>query len=121
MLAFIHAHLGAVLATVVGSSSILTGFAVKFLTAKIPGLITSEEAWLIDHALAKLSRPEDKTALKAVLLAVKARFPDAGSAVFALAADACVKDVPALAPYRDALVGLFKAVEQAAAQGMVTL
>jgi len=115
---FIAQHLEAVLGTVVASSSLLTGLAVKFLTAKVPALIQAEESKLISSSMAKLKRPEDQAALRAMLAAIRVRFPDVGSAVFALAADACIREVPALAPYRAALIGLFQAVEQAAAAGL---
>ena len=115
---YIHAHIGYVIGAVIGSSSLLTGLVLKFLAAKAPALIQAEESKLISAGMAKLKRPEDQAALKAMLAAIRVRFPDVGSAVFALAADACIREVPALAPYRAALIGLFQAVEQAAAAGL---
>jgi hypothetical protein len=115
---FVGSHLGASLGAAVAASSVLTGMAFKFAESKLPGLVKAEEEQLLDALFSKLDRAEDKTALKAVLTAVKVRFPEAGAAAFAQAADACIKEVPALAPYRDSLIKLFVAVEQAAADGL---
>jgi hypothetical protein len=115
---FVGAHLGGVIGGAVAGSSLLTGIAFKFAQSKIPGLVKAQEEKLLDALFSKLKRAEDKAALKAILAAVKVRFPDAGDAQFAMAADACVKDIPALAPYRDSLVKLFTAVEQAADEGL---
>lgn len=115
---FIQSHLGASIGAAVAGSSLLTGFALKFAQARLPQIIKQEEEALLDALFVRLSRPEDKAALKAVLVAVRARFPDAGDAVFAVAADACIKEVPSLAPYRDQIVKLFVAVEQAAEEAL---
>jgi hypothetical protein len=115
---FIQSHLGATLGAAVAGSSLLTGFAFKYAQAKLPGIIKQEEEALLDALFVRLTRPEDKAALKAVLLAVRARFPDAGAACFAVAADECIKELPALSPYRDQIVKLLTAIEQAAEDGL---
>jgi hypothetical protein len=114
----IGANIGSVIAAAVGSSSLLTGFVLHLVGAKLPMFVEHEEGVLLSSGLAKLTRPEDKAALKAILVALRARFPDAGDAVFAVAADACIKEAPALAPYRTDLISLFSGIEQAAASGI---
>lgn len=111
---FILSHVG----YIVGASALATGFIIGKLHSALPDLIKKEEGVYLGDAMKALARPEDKAALKAVLVALQARFPDAGSAIFAQAADACIKRVPALAPYRSELIQLFQAVEQAAKDGL---
>lgn len=111
-------HLGTVIGAAVAGSSVLTGIGLKYAESKLPAIVKAEEEKLLDALFAKLDRPEDKAALKAILVAVKVRFPDAGDAAFAMAADACIRQVPALAPYRDSLIKLFTAVEQSVEEGL---
>ena len=114
----IGAHAGAIIAAAVASSSLLTGFVLHLLGAKLPAFVQYEEKLWLDQGLAKLTRPEDKAAAKAVLAAIRARFPEAEASVYTQAADAVIKECPALTPYRADLVTLFQGIESAAAQGL---
>jgi hypothetical protein len=111
---WIGQHLGAAIGLAIASSSLLTALALKFAEAKLPGFIKEGGEHLLDLLFAKLTRPEDKIALKAILEAVRVRCPDAGDAIFAVAADDMILAVPALKPYRDSIIKLLTAIEQAA-------
>lgn len=115
---WIGSHLGATIGAAVAASSFLTAAAFKFLESRIPAIVKSDTEELLDYAMGKLTRPEDKAALKAVLTAIRARFPDAGGAWSAVAADALIKEIPALAPYREDLIKIQVAIEQAAEQAI---
>ncbi len=115
---FALTHLGIAAGAAVGASSFLTAAALHLAGAKLPMFVQQEETLLLGEGLAKLTRPEDKAAAKAILVAIRSRFPDAGASVFAQAADATIKEVPALTPYRQDLITLFSSVEQAAASGI---
>lgn len=117
--AALHHPVAAILALLGAGGTSIGAMALAWLKIKAPAAIKTEEGKLIASAMGKLSRPEDKAALKAVLAAIQARMPDAGSSLFPQTADAMIAKVPSLAPYRQALIDLMVAVEQAAKEGAV--
>ncbi len=100
-------------AAVLGFGGVLT-LAIKYG----PGLFQKQEETLLNDILAKLNRPEDKAAFKAVLVSIKVRFPDSGSDTFKHAAAAIIAKVPALAPFQDKLIELLVAMDKAAVAGL---
>ncbi len=111
-------HFLAAISAAVASSGLITHIAIRFISSKAPAFIESEIVLLLNAALGKINSPADKAAAKAVLNAIRARFPDAGSSLYAQAADAVIREVPAFAPYRADLIVLFSGIEQAAADGL---